>query len=270
MGKDDDAYLTDFWKYDPVKNAWSQVADFPGAARAHNVSIGNGSKGFVGLGYDGDNDLSDFWEYDAGSDSWKQIDDFGGGERRYATAFAIDKNIYVGTGTQEDDKLFTNDFWKFDGNNWSKINSLSGEKRRLANAGSLNGKGYVFSGLHNSIIQDFWSYDPSTDVWTKLDDLNDEDTGNTEIARCNASTFSVDDKLYVVGGNSSAAVSTIFEWDPTTEIWTQKTSIEATKREGAGSFILAGNAYIVGGRSGSSYLDDCYMFEPNEEKNSDD
>lgn len=271
MGKDDDGYLTDFWKYDPSINAWSQVADFPGTARSYNVSVGNGSKGYVGLGYDGNNDLADFWEYDGASNNWNKIADFEGGARRYATAFAIGSDIYVGTGTMDDDKVYTNDFYKYDGSSWSKITTLSGEKRRKANAVSLNGIGYVISGYHNSTLSDFWSYDPSTQVWTKLTSLTDADTGNSEIPRYNASTFAVNGKLYIVAGSTGTTLSSIFEWDPTDATWTQKTSIETgINREGAGSFVINDNAYIVGGRSGSSYRDDCYMFEPDAEKNTDD
>lgn len=272
MGRDDDGYLSDFWQFDPDKNAWTQVADFPGTLRSYNVSISNGSKGYVGLGYDGNNDLADFWEYDANSDSWTQVADFGGGERRYATAFAIGNDIYVGTGTQEEDKLFTNDFWKFDGTSWSKITTLSGEKRRKANAVSLDGKGYVIGGQHNGAIADFWEYDPASDTWTQLTKTNDEDTGATGIPRFNAIAFAVNGNLYLAGGNTgNVAVSTVYEWNPTDAAWTEKTSIEALySREGAGSFVLNGKAYIVGGRSGSSFLDDCYMFEPDQEKDSDD
>lgn len=272
MGKDADDFLLDFWKYDPVKNSWTQVADFPGTPRAYNVSIGNGKNGFVGLGYDGDNDLSDFWIYDAANNKWDELPEFGGGERRYATAFAINNDIYVGTGTKESNKVYTNDFWKFDGSNWAKITTLSGEKRRSANAIGYDGKGYLLSGYHNnSTLQDFWSYDPSANTWTKLTNLNNEDTGASDIARQNACTYAIDGKIYLVAGNiSGVSTSTVYEYDLGTTEWITKTTLESSQRESAGSFILNDNAYIVGGRSGSSYMDDCYMFQPGIEKNSDD
>ncbi|MFA9391559.1 MAG: Kelch repeat-containing protein [Prolixibacteraceae bacterium] len=271
MGKDDDGYLTDFWKYDPAKDAWSQVADFPGTPRAYNISVSNGKKGFVGLGYDGDNDLADFWEYDAAGNSWKQIKDFEGGARRYAAAFAIGSDIYVGTGLAEDGTIYTNDFYKFDGANWSKTTTLSGEKRRNANAIGFNGKGYIISGYHNYSLADFWEYDPTTQIWTKLTSLTDEDYGSTEIPRWNAATFVANDKIFLVGGTTGSTLTTIFEWDPTTITWTQKTGIEyGNGREGVGSFVLNGNGYIVGGHSGASYFDYCTMFQPDAEKDTDD
>jgi len=273
MGKDDDGYLTDFWKYDPVKNSWSQVADFPGTPRAYNVSIGNGSKGYVGLGYDGDNDLADFWQYDAGSNTWTQVADFEGGARRYATSFAIGSDIYVGTGTMEDGKVFTNDFYKFDGSSWTQITSLSGEKRRKSNAISLNGKGYIISGYHNNTLSDFWTYDPGADTWEKLISLSDADYGSSDIPRYNAATFAMDDKIFLIAGTGSAGstLSSVYEWNTSDSIWTQKTGIEnGIGREGVGSFVLNGYAYLVGGRSGSQYYDYCTMFQPDAEKDLDD
>ena len=274
MGKDDDNYLKDFWKFDPTqgeRGAWTQVASFPGTPRAYNVSVSNGTKGYVGLGYDGDDDLSDFWEYDPQANSWAEIDTFAGGVRRYATSFAIGSDIYVGTGTKDNDKIFTNDFYKYDGSQWTAINSLPGEKRRKANAVSMDGKGYVLGGLHNSTLNDFWVYDPGTNSWDNFDLVDDDDTGNSGVARYNAATFATNGKIYLATGNqSSTTLTSVFEWNPSTLIWTEKTSLEASNREGCGYFVLNDYCYIVGGRSGSSYKDDCYMFQPDADKVSND
>jgi len=272
MGKDDDEYLTDFWKYIPEKNAWSPVASFPGTPRAYNISISNGVKGYIGLGYDGNNDLSDFWEYDPASDTWTQLEDFPGGARRYAAAFAIGTDIYVGTGTMEKDKIYTNDFYKYANGKWDKITSLPGQKRQNANAIGFNGKGYIISGYRSGVLDDFYEYDPGTDTWNELDKLTDEDTGKTDIPRYEASTFVSEGSIYLVGGISSgAALSTVFEWNPVDSVWSEKASIETSvTRQGAGSFVINGQGYIVGGRSGTRYLDDFYMFEPSVEKDPND
>jgi len=272
MGRDDDGYLTDFWKFDPAKNAWSQVAPFPGAARAYNVSISNGTKGYAGTGYDGNNDLADFWEYDPIANSWKQVDNFPGGTRRYASAFAIGEDVYVGCGTQDKDKKYTNDFYKYANGTWSKITAFGGDKRRSANTVGLNGKGYLIGGDRSGVMSDFWEYDPANDSWKQLTKLNDETTGNNAIARYNASIFVAEGNIYLVGGTSSgAALASIFEWNPTELTWTQKTDIETgIARQGAGSFVIDGYGYIVGGRTGARYLDDCLKFEPSLEKDSDD
>lgn len=271
MGKDIDANLSDFWRFDPVTNAWSPAASFPGKARAYNVSISNGVNGYVGLGYDGDNDLADFWEYNAAKNEWNQIADFPGGARRYSTAFAIGTDIYVGTGNSNNDKVFHNDFYKYSNGTWTKITSLSGEKRRKANSIGFNGKGYILSGYHNGILTDFWSYDPATDSWTKMTSLTDEDYGNSDVPRQNANIFVTEGKLFVANGNASTgATNTVFEWDPATSVWTKKTSFEGNNREGAGCFVINDKAYIVGGHNGSAYYDECLLFEPSQELDSED
>jgi N-acetylneuraminic acid mutarotase len=273
MGRDDDGFLTDFWKFDPTKGIgeWTKVDSFPGTPRAYNVSISNGKKGYVGLGYDGTNDLSDFWEYDADTDSWKQIADYPGGKRRYATAFAIGDDIYVGTGTMEKDKVFTNDFYKYDGTSWAPISSFPDYKCRKANAVGFNGKGYLISGFRSNVMQGFWSYDPTNDSWTSLTKLNDEEKGNSAIARQNASVFAANGKIYITGGNQGTlTTATTFEWNPTADEWKQKTDFEGGAHEGAGVFVLNDKGYIVGGRTGNSYKDDTYVFYPDADKVSND
>jgi len=275
MGKDDDNYLSDFWKYDPEKNSWSEVAPFPSTAkpRAYNISISNGVKGYVGLGYDGDKDLADFWEYDPANDTWKQLPDFPGGARRMATAFAIGTDIYVGTGYDGENKLYLNDFYKFSNGTWTKITALTGEKRYSACAVGLSGKGYLLGGYHSGLLQDFWTYDPATDAWSPQFKLSDTDNGgDAAVARYDASIFVSQSKIYIVGGSSSgSSLATCYEWDPATLEWTEKTSIESgISREGAGCFVLNDYGYIVGGRNGSRPLDDIYKFEPSIEKDTDD
>lgn len=273
MGKDDDGNLTDFWKYDSEKNSWSEVASFPGISRAYNVSISNGSKGYIGLGYEGDSVLSDFWEYDPATDKWTELPPFPGGARCWATAFAIDADIYVGTGYNTETKVYYNDFYKFSNGAWTKITALTGAKRYYANSIGFQGKGYVISGKHGDALADFWEYDPSTDSWNELEDVDDEDNGGLAgVARYDAALFVSESKIYIAGGTTSgAAISTCFEWDPETLEWTEKTSIESGySRQGAGHFVINDYGYVVGGRSGSYYLDDFFKFEPSLEKDSDD
>lgn len=274
MGYDGDDYLTDFWKYDPAKNTWTQVSDFPGTPRAYNVSTSNDTKGYVGLGYDGDNDLSDVWVYDAEADSWSPVEDFPGGARRYASAFTINNDLYVGLGSMNKGKDFRNDFYKYDGSSWSEIPALTGDKRHRANVTVLNGKAHVISGMdNNDLLNDHWVYDPEKEMWSELENIDDEDSGDAGIVRQSASIYSANEKIYLTtGGTRQGTTTSMFEWDPTLQengAWIEKTALEATSRRGAGTFVIDGYGYIVGGEDGS-YKDDCYMFQPYAEADSDD
>lgn len=54
-----------FYKYNPVKNTWTQIADFAGGERVNAVGFSIGPKGYVGTGYlppASPEDQKDFWE----------------------------------------------------------------------------------------------------------------------------------------------------------------------------------------------------------------
>lgn len=264
MGKNDDKYLKDFYKYDVDKDAWDSINSFPGTPRAFNVSAATTKKGYVGLGYDGNVDLKDFWEFDPSTNKWTQLADFPGGVRRKASAFAIGDDIYVGLGTVDNDKKYMNDMWKYSNGTWSAVSSFPGEKRRYANVVILHGKAYVISGEHSGTLTDFWEYDPTKDKWRELDKLDDEDRGNSAVARYDACAFVSGGNIYLAGGTSKgSALSSIYEWSSTDSIWTEKTSIEkGTPRMGAGCFVVNDYGYIIGGHAGTNYLDDLYIFQP--------
>lgn len=269
-------YLTDFWQYDPEKRAWKEVASFPGVARAYSFCTNTDSKGYVGGGYDGKVDYDDFWEYDPQTNSWTQLENFLGGTRRHASAFAIGNDVYAGLGSQDKNQTYMNDFYKFSNGKWSKISGFGGQKRIKASAFSLNGLGYIVSGLGNSSLNDMWSYDPTTDSWTqhaKIDeDDDDDDLGLSSAPRYNACNFISEGKVYFCFGIASSSLTyTVVEWDPASGQWTEKNGLEsALPREGSKAFVIDDKGYIVGGRNSSSYYYDCYMFEPNEERDTDD
>ncbi|HNW50618.1 MAG TPA: kelch repeat-containing protein [Prolixibacteraceae bacterium] len=274
LGKDDDDYFSDFWKLNTEKNSWNRVADFPGIPRSFCVSVSTSKKGYVGLGYDGDNDLSDFYEYDPETDSWTKIADFPGGPRRYATGFAIGDDIYVGTGTSEKDKVYWNDFYKYSNGSWSEISPLPDQKRKGSTVVTYKGCAYLIGGYHNGLVDDFWKYDPQQDKWEPLEDLTKEDYGNSSVPRWMAVSFASEGSIYLASGitSSGASLSSIYEWNDTDSVWTEKTNIESNvTRQGAGGFVIDNCGYIIGGcNGGDNYFDDYYKFEPLVEKNTDD
>jgi len=282
MGRDrDNDYIADMWRYDPANDSWTQVASFPGTLRTYNFSVANDTKGYVGTGYDEKYDLADFWEYDPSTNEndttklagkWTQLEDFPGGKRRDATAFSIGTAIYAGTGYNGLDKTYFNDFYKYDNGKWENLRQFPGQKRKGANTCVMDGKGYLISGLHSSMMVDFWRYNPEDDTWFQFENINDEEEGGLSgISRAYGNAFSVEGKIYLFGGSSGSALSTIYEWNPTTLEWMRKTSLETGySRMGAGCFVINDIPYIVGGQSGNSPYSDCYVFQPSVEKEADD
>ncbi|MCU0378503.1 MAG: IPT/TIG domain-containing protein [Bacteroidales bacterium] len=61
-------YLKDMWEYDPEKDAWTQMADFPGAARICGEPFVIGSAAYIATGFNL-SFQSDLWEFNP--DSYK-------------------------------------------------------------------------------------------------------------------------------------------------------------------------------------------------------
>ncbi|MCD7973993.1 MAG: hypothetical protein LUG18_15255 [Candidatus Azobacteroides sp.] len=89
---------SDFYKYDPIEERWTQIADFPGEPRSAAVSFILNGKGYVGLGVNGSKLYNDFYEYNPVTDTWLKIADFPGEPRYAAVSFVIDNIAYVGGG----------------------------------------------------------------------------------------------------------------------------------------------------------------------------
>ena len=269
----DDEYLKDFWMYNPILDRWDKKADFPGNGRTAAVSFSIGEKGYVGTGYDGDNKLKDVWEYDPSTDHWAQMDDFLGGARYKAVGFSLNEYGYIGTGYGDDsvDKI---DFYRFDptaavGSQWVKVQSIGGAKRRGATAFTHQDKAYVCTGINNGVyLTDLWEYDPTVDIWTKKKELDEDD--DWTILRQNASSFVMDGKAYILNGDKSNALSSVWEYDFSADTWIEKTVFEGAARTNAVAFAVGGKVVVATGQSGSYYLDDVWEFRPFETYNEED
>lgn len=266
LGYDGVNRLTDLWEYDAERNFWTKKKAFPGTARNSAVAFSVNNKVYVGLGYDGVNYLKDFWEYDPSTDDWTQLADFDGSARYGATAFSIGTTGYVCCGY---DGNFLKDFWAFDGGTktWTQKISPGGTKRNEPVSFVIGQKAYLVSGTNNgSNVNDAWVYDPTTDAWTeirKISNVSDEDYDDDyNIVRSNAVAFALGGKGYITTGINGSYVSTTWEYDPTTDLWTLKTSFEGTAREGAVGFTSKGRAFVAIGRSASYRFDDCREFLP--------
>lgn len=262
--------LNDFWQYDPELNFWTQKADFPGSARNGAVGIGTETKGFIGTGYDGDSRLKDFYEYDKATNTWSRKADFGGTSRYGAVGFSIGDKVYIGTGY---DLNFLKDFWEYDISTdaWTQKVSIGGSKRRDATGFSLNGKGYILTGVDNGVFEsDFYEYDPATGQWTKkaaIADATDEtfDDDYTTLIGTSRVAFTINGKAYIATGGENTVGNIVWEWNPETDLWTEKTNFEGASRTEAVGFSIGNRGYITTGRSSSYYFDDILAFDPDDD-----
>jgi len=266
-GYDGDDRLNDFWEYDPDLDYWVQKASLPDtAARNSAVGFGIGNKGYIGTGYDGENKLNDFWEYDVASNTWTKKADFGGSGRYSAIGFSINGKGYLGTGY---DGNTLKDFWEYDPSTdvWTKKVSVGGSKRQDAVAFVIGDRAYVGTGINNGINEDdFWEYNPETDVWTQLNDIANSTSSTFDdaytITRTNAVAFAINGKGYIATGGNEAPGTEVWEYDPSTDLWEEKTSFEGYERMDAVGFALGNRGYVITGRSSSYYFDDVWAFDP--------
>ena len=268
-----DVYLKDLWAYNSNGDYWEQKADFTGVGRSSASSFTLNNKGYVGLGYDGTNKLKDFYQYDPSSNSWTQKTDFAGTARYAAVGFQVGGKAYFGTGY---DGNYLKDFYQYDdqANTWTLVNGFSGNKRRNATVFIIADKAYLGTGVNNGVYQeDFWEFDPAADVWTRKRDIDkdtdDDYTYNDEyaITRSNASSFTMSGLGYVVGGEN---IKTVWEYNPTTDLWVERTPLEGATRTDAVGFAINNRGFLMLGRIGSTYFDDAWEFKPLEEQNDDD
>lgn len=266
-GYDGSDRLNDFWEYDPQLNQWTRKADFPGSPRNGAVGFGTDTKGYIGTGYDETNKLKDFYEFDPATNTWDTIASFAGTARYGAIAFSINNQGFVGTG---DDGNFLKDFWKYDPstNQWTQIISLEGGKRRDAVAFVINGKAYVCTGIDNGNYEDdMWEYDPLTNDWNEKRYISNRsgdsyDDDYSDIIGTEKVAFSLNGKGYVVTGGVGSVGSSCWEYNPSTDLWKQKTSLEASARMQAVGFAISNIGYVTTGRSSSYYFDDLMGFNP--------
>jgi len=268
-----DEYLKDLWVYNSDGDYWEQKADFTGTARSSASGFELDGKGYVGLGYDGTNKLKDFHQYNPSTNTWTQKADFAGSARYSAVGFQVGGKAYFGTGY---DNNFLKDFYQYNANSdtWTQVNGFSGNKRRNASVFVIDNKAYLVAGINNGAYQvDFWMFDPSTDTWTKKRDIDqdkdDDESYNDDyvIVRSNASAFSMNGLGYLACGESS---KTIWEYNPSTDVWQEKTALEGSGRTDAIGFSINERGFVLLGRSGSSYYDDVWEFKPQDEQNDND
>lgn len=281
LGTGDDGLsnkLKDFWEYDPKLNAWQQKADFGGIARSGAVGFAASGAGFITTGYDGLNYLKDTWKYDPASNTWTQVADFGGTARVNSAAFGIGNKGYVTTGW---DGRYLKDFWEYDpaSNQWTSKVSMGGSKRRNASTFVVKGIAYLFGGMDNGLmVNDFWAYDPGSDTWTQkrnIDNSNTDETYDdnyTTITREFPACFTIGDTAYVATGDKSGSlISNVWQYDPTNDVWVERTAFQGAARIGAVSFSVDGRGFVVtGGSGGTTVYDDLWEFQPNVENNTND
>jgi len=225
-------------------DSWTRKADFGGGGRQGAVGISIGGKGYIGMGSDFNTDYNDFLEYDPTLNSWTQKANIS--PREIAVGFTINNFVYVGSGVHGG---LNNNFWKYDpiANTWTQIANcilpVSG-----ASGFAINGKGYIGTGSDtSSCSKNFWEYDPLINTWNQKTNFG----GN---GKYSATGFNIGSKGYIGTGVDQYGVNGVskdfWEYDPITDIWTQKADFAGIGRNAASSFSIGSKGYIGLGLNG--------------------
>jgi len=295
--------------FDSAYGTWTQMEAFPGQPRSNAVGFNIGNTGYIGSGLanDGVTALADFYAYNPNTNTWSQIDSLHAETTSYprfdAVAFSFDTTAYVLTGTNGSN--YFADVWRYSptANTWIQQANYPGTARSGAISFVYNKKGYIVTGYTpgdlwavNHLSYDFWSFTPagdsSTNAWTRHKDIYNTnaasfDDGYTNIIRTKGSGFLIlgqpaGDKAFItVGSNNNMDISSTWEYDFATDLWTSKSSFPGPPRNSAVSFTLTGTVPTTAGtatsrgfvatglnQSASAAFADCYEFFPNYGQNS--
>lgn len=198
-------WMSDIWEYDPTLNSWTQVANFAGGTRIVPVAISIGNKGYMGCGRDASSQcMNDFWEYDASLNTWSQKANVPGVTRSQPSGFSMGGYGYVGLGFDQA-VAGLGDFYKYDPvlNTWTPIANFLGVPRGDASGFNIGSLGYIGTGQqlppYNTVLNDFWSYDPVADAWSPEATFGG-------VVRDETGFFSIGNRGYIgVGGHNGTA-----------------------------------------------------------------
>jgi len=151
---------------------------------------------------------------------------------------------------------------------WTQKANFGAGQRYGAVGISIGEKGYIGMGITNSTYQqDFWEFDPATNVWTQKADF----PGGPRVG---PSGFSIGNKGYIGSGNYSVNeadwrwFNDLYEFDPATNTWTQKASYNGQARYYGMCFTINGKGYLGNGAYRqlraypAIYLNDFWEYDP--------
>lgn len=197
---------------------------------------------------------------------------------RYGSVgFSIGTKGYIGTGYgYVYNANLSKDFWEYNPttDSWTQKADFGGTARYFAVGFSIGTKGYIGTGgsykypSGGSFLQDFWEYNPISNIWTRKADFGG-------IGRYVATGFSIGSKGYIGtgnGGTNNLNLNDFWEYNPTTNLWTRKTDFPGTPRYAAVGFSIGTKGYLG---TGINYIDsahytwynDFYEFDPNNTEN---
>jgi len=273
-------YLGDFWKFDPLKNRWEQVASLPnGAERASAVGFSVANTAVCGTGFNGSNYLNDFYRFDPVANTWTKINSsFPGKARSEAVGFNIGDSGYIGTGYDGKNALV--DFYQYHAtdDSWKSI-PFDGEARYSSVVFVYNKKAYLATGTNgNRLVSEFLVFDPSKSSanWTPLNAITNAssdafDDSYISIMRKNGAAFVIGDRACIsTGDDAGIPYTSTWLYDFATDLWVENTPFEGPPATGAIGISVNNRGFIATGKTQQSVSDFIWEFQPDQVENPND
>jgi hypothetical protein len=225
--------------YDPSTDTWTQKSNMPSERSAVRAAVLN-DKIYVVGGYNGLNGTTlamtkTLQIYDPIADTWTTGTDMVTA-RAWAAVTAIDGKVYVfGGASAPGTYLKSVEAYDPVTNKWTAKSSIPKEIPQGVVA-QVYGDIY----LANNVTSDFWKYDYVTDTY--------QAKANWPQTAGDAGAVTVNNKLYILGRNSSTNVST---YDPIENKWTSEFAISSPRIQ-YGAVAINEKIYIVGGTTAAT------------------
>lgn len=126
-------------------------------------------------------------------------------------------------------------------NAWRNEGTFPGHPRNNSILYEVNGKAYLIGGNYQyyTLFRDIWEYDYNTNNWQKKTSL--------PFGVSDASSFTLDGKIYFFGGRNTSSRSTLWRYNPETE---ELVALNSFREDyNSSGFTSHGKAYMVLGKT---------------------
>jgi hypothetical protein len=205
---------TDFYRYNPVLNTWTRMADAPLVEKSYiggfastisNLHAANLAQGFIS-------------RYAEETNIWSQIPAEGSSRYNYPGTFSINNKIYFVCGMNINlANGTTNMVWEFDTetNIMTRKKDFPGLSRYGGFGFSINNTGFIGCGMNViyspvsvKYLNTVYKYHPENDTWEQIESF----PGNNLLC---TSVFVIGNKAYLVGGYNQISInSEVWEFYP--------------------------------------------------------
>lgn len=188
----EDSYLRDFYRYEPVTDTWTQLADYPSGKTVAAISFSDGQYIYAGFGFRGF--THELFRYDPAADKWQEMSttlkasDFPP-RAMSPVAATVGGRHFVGTGFRNHVSSFWAEYFPAS-DSWAERTATPGKNRHNAACTATDSQIFVFGGWHygDSLTtgfhyEDILCYTPADDAWSSFGTMPDGPSENRVAAR---------------------------------------------------------------------------------------